>query len=134
MQQHILPIRVYFEDTDLGGIVHHSNYIKYFERGRIEAFRTQGFELSGLLRDWNAQFVVHSLDIQYLHSATLDQLLYIVTKVTEVRYASIRYNQAVYLEGQDGLLICKANIVLACVDNNRRARRLPKILLQEIKE
>ena len=131
--QHILPIRVYYEDTDLGGIVHHSNYIKFFERARIEAFRTQGFELSSLLLDWDAQFVVHSLDIQYLHSATLDQLLYIVTKVTEVRYASIRYNQAVHLETLDGPLICKANIILACVCSKRRPRRLPKILLQEKK-
>ena len=133
MLQHIYSIRIYYEDTDLGGVVYHSNYLKFFERARTEMLREHGYELSDLLSRHNMQFVVHSAELEYLRPARLDQLLYIVTKVTEVRSASIRYNQNAYLEAENGILSCRANIRLACLDRDQRPRGLPDILSMEKK-
>ncbi len=134
VSDHVLSIRVYYEDTDAGGIVYHANYLKFCERARTEALRATGFELSNLLFLHNVQFVVHSAELQFLRSAQLDQLLYIVTKVTEVRAASILYNHRIYLEAVDGPLLCQADIRLAAVDSQRRLCKLPKIVVKGIKK
>jgi len=132
--QHILPIRVYYEDTDAGGIVYHANYLKFFERARVESLRAQGFELNKLLFEQDAQFVVHFVELEYLQPARLDQLLYVTTEMIEVRHASIGYNQKVFLESvDDGCLLCKARIRLACLNSQQRPRGLPEILTREIK-
>jgi acyl-CoA thioester hydrolase len=131
--RYVLPIRVNYEDTDLGGIVYHANYLKFFERGRVEALRSQGIELSSLLKNHDAQFAVRSVKLDFFRPARLDQLLYVVTEVVDVRYASIRYNQTVQLDAVDGLLLCQANIYLACLNSQLRPRGLPEILSREIK-
>jgi len=69
-----------------------------------------------------------------LQPARLDQLLYIVTKVTEVRFASIKYTQAVYLEAVEGALLCKANLRIACLNGTYRPRGLPDILSKGIRQ
>lgn len=132
--EYILPIRVHYEDTDVGGIVYHANYLKFFERGRVEGFRSQGVELSSLLKNHDAQFVVKSVELDFMQPARLDQLLYVVTKVVEVRHASIRYNQKVHLESVDGPLLCQANICLACLNSQLRPRGLPESLSREKKK
>lgn len=129
----ILPIRVYYEDTDAGGMVYHANYLKFFERGRVESLRKQGFELNALLNEHDAHFVVHSMEIEFLSPARLDQLLYVTTEVVEVRKASIRYNQIAYLEAIEGRVLCRAKVKLACLNKQDRPRGLPEILSQEIK-
>lgn len=134
VQKHLLPIRVYYEDTDSGGIVYHANYLKYFERARVEALRTLGIELINLYEAHDAQFVVRSLTLEFLQPARLDQLLYVVTEVTEVRGASIMYNQEVHLSAPNGVLLCSAKIRLACLDKELRPRGLPSVLLAEIKK
>jgi acyl-CoA thioester hydrolase len=131
--QAVLPVRVNCEDTDFGGIVYHPNYLKFFERGRVEALRSSGIELSDLLKNYDTQFVVRSIELEFLQPARLDQLLYVVTEVIEVRYASIRYNQKVYLEAVDGLLLCWGKLHLACLNSQYRPRRLPDILSREMK-
>lgn len=133
MLQHVLPIRVYYEDTDAGGIVYHSNYLKFFERGRVEALRSSKIELSKLLSEYDAQFVVQSLKITFLQPALLDQLLYVVTEVTELGGASIGYHQEARLAAADGTLLCKATVRLACVNKQNRPRRLPQSLIKEMK-
>lgn len=134
MQSHLLPIRIYYEDTDAGGIVHHANYLKFFDRARTESLRDLGFELVSLLSDYNTQFAVHSAQLQFLQPARLDQLLYVVTEIAEVRGASIRYNQRIHLETLLGPVICRAEIRLACLDGQHRPRGLPEILSGEIKK
>ena len=129
----ILPIRVYYEDTDAGGMVYHANYLKFFERGRVESLREQGFELTDLLNKHDAHFVVHSMKIEFLYPARLDQLLYVKTEVIEVRKASIRYNQIAHLEAVEGRVLCQAEVKLACLDRQDRPRGLPDVLSQEIK-
>ena len=128
MMQFLLPIRVYYEDTDAGGVVHHSSYIKFFERARTEAFRQQGIELNELLSAYGLTFVVHSLTVKYLKPAYLDQLLYVSAEINMIGFASISYNQRVYLERPNGELICEAKIRLACIDKIFKPTALPEIL------
>lgn len=133
MRQHSLPIRVYYDDTDVSGVVHHSNYLKFFERGRTEALRTQGFELIDLYEGHGIQFVVHSASIDFLQPARLDQLLYVVTTAEAVRHASILYHQYISLTDSAAPL-CVAKIKLACVNRDFKPCALPKFLSMEIKK
>src|SRR5690554_2326841 len=77
-----LPVRVYVEDTDAGGIVYYVNYLKYLERARTEWFRHHGFEKAAVFRD-NLMFVVHSLSINYHRPARLDDLLTATARVLQ---------------------------------------------------
>src|SRR5687768_15566148 len=110
MRKHHLPIRVYYNETDAGGVVHHSSYLKYFEQGRTEDLRDIGLELLSLFSEFDVQFAVYTADLEFLRPAKLDQLLYVVTEVAELRSASIRYYQGIHLESPNGTLLCKANI------------------------
>lgn len=132
MKSFIHPVRVYYEDTDAGGIVHHANYLKFFDRARTESLRQLGFELVSLLSNNDAQFAVHSAQIEFLHPARLDQLLYVVTEIAEVGFASIRYNQRIHLETVEGRVLCRAKIKLACLNAVHRPNKIPNILLKEI--
>ena len=80
MSEFQLPVRVYVEDTDAGGIVYYVNYLKFLERARTEWFRHRGFEKPALFRD-NLMFVVHSLSIDYRRPARLDDLLLATARV-----------------------------------------------------
>jgi len=134
LQKHILPIRIYYEDTDVGGTVYHANYLKFFERARTESLRTLGFELGELLKNEDTGFVVSSIEVDFLQAAELDQLLYVVTEIIEVRHASIRYTQCLHRDTAEGTLLCRAKVRIACVDGQKRPRRIPKLLLVEIKK
>lgn len=131
--QHVLPIRVYYEDTDAGGIVYHANYLKFFDRGRTESLSVLGFNLVSLFSENGAQFAVHTAEIEFLQPARLGQLLYVVTELAEAGRASIRYNQRIHLETTQGPIICRAKIRLACLDNQHRPRGLPEVLAKGIK-
>lgn len=134
MSQHILPVRVYYDDTDVSGVVHHSNYLKFFERGRTEALRDQGFNLVNLYQELGVQFVVHSATLEFLQSAQLDQLLFVVTAVETVRYASIIYQQRIHLEAPDGPILCQAKLRLAALNKAHKPCALPKFLSTEIQK
>jgi len=133
MKHSALTVRIYYEDTDEQGIVYHANYLKFFERARVEAFRSGEIELRKLLLDHDTQFVVQSLDIKYLQPAYLDQLLYIVTAVESVGFASVRYHQKAYLGAKEGSLLCEAKVRLACIDSQYQVKKLPKILSGALK-
>lgn len=134
MQKQVLPIRVYYEDTDAGGIVYHANYLKFFERGRVESLRAFNIELTDLLESHDAQFVLRTANVEFLQSARLDQLLYVVSEIVEVRHASILYNQAIHLQAVEGPILCQASIRLACLNRALRPRGLPNFLSMEIKQ
>lgn len=131
---HHLLIRVYYEDTDVGGIVYHSKYLNYFERARTEALREQGFDLVSLYSNYGLHFVVHSAKIDYLRPARLDQLLTVKTRPEELRSASILYDQKIFLQEEVGLLLCQAKIRIACVDKHFRPCGLPKPLSRRLKD
>jgi len=133
MHHYSLPIRVYYEDTDLGGIVYHSNYLKYFERARTEALRQLGFELLNLYHEQGVQFVVHSANLEFIQPARLDQLLYVRTCIENMGYASIMYQQSIHLQEKTTAPLCMAKIKLVCVNKDLKPCAIPEVLSREIK-
>lgn len=110
-----LPVRVYVEDTDAGGIVYYVNYLKYLERARTEWFRHHGFEKAAVFRD-NLMFVVHSLSINYHRPARLDDLLTATARVLQAGRTFFIMEQRV-LRGDE--LLCAAEVKVACVSRDQ---------------
>jgi tol-pal system-associated acyl-CoA thioesterase len=124
------PVRVYIEDTDAGGIVFYANYLKYFERARTEFFRSRGFELRKGIAE-NINYVVHSLSVQYIQSARLDDELMISTQVIKIGKVFLIFNQKVFNQEKD--LLVDADIKIACLHyDSAKPRRLPESLILSI--
>ncbi|MEH6499488.1 MAG: tol-pal system-associated acyl-CoA thioesterase [Pseudoalteromonas distincta] len=116
-----LRARVYFEDTDAGGIVYYVNYLKFMERARTELVRSLGFDQSALQGE-NIIFVVHSVAARYHAPARLDDELVISVDVLELKRASIRFRQQV--KRADGMLLCEGEVLVACVSADRYKPRV----------
>ena len=123
-------IRVYYEDTDAGGVVYHANYINYMARGRTEYLRERGLSVQDLHERGYVLPVVR-LEIDYLAPAIHDDLLRVETAVVEMGKASFTLSQKV-IRVHDGKLLTEGKVTLVCVGKERRARRLPPELLQAL--
>ncbi len=122
-----LKSRVYYEDTDAGGIVYYVNYLKFMERARTECLRSLGFAQSQLV-DENLLFVVHSAEARYRAPARLDDELFITAEVMELNRASLRFRQQVR-RATDEVLLCEGQFVVACVRaDNLKPRAIPETL------
>lgn len=123
-----LTARVYFEDTDAGGIVYYVNYLKFMERARTELVRSLGFDQSVLQRE-NIIFVVHSVAARYHAPAQLDDELVVTAAVLKLKRASVRFTQRV--TRADGQLLCEGEVLVACVSGDRyRPRAIPAALVE----
>ncbi|WP_185266916.1 tol-pal system-associated acyl-CoA thioesterase [Halopseudomonas xiamenensis] len=120
-QPFALKARVYFEDTDAGGIVYYVNYLKFMERARTELVRSLGFDQSALQRE-NIIFVVHSVSARYHAPARLDDELVVSAAVLELKRASVRFAQQV--RRADGVLLCEGEVLVACVSADRYKPRI----------
>lgn len=109
------PVRVYWEDTDAGGVVYHAAYLRFTERGRTELLRAMGIEQTVLKHDTGVGFVVRSLEAEFLRPAVLDDQLTVVTEVVAVKGAQMTLAQRIEREGA---LIFTARVRLACLDLN----------------
>lgn len=103
------PIRIYYEDTDAGGIVYYANYLKYAERARTEFLRHLGINQQEMLKNQECGFVVRNCNISYKSPARLDDALNITCKVTELKGASLKMEQKLYREDT---IICEIEITL----------------------
>lgn len=122
---HQMDVRVYFEDTDAGGIVYYVNYLKYFERVRTELLRHLGFSQQQLLTE-NVQFVVANVKISYQRPARLDDQLQIQIQNIKLGPASLKFMQQIQRNGEP---ICTAEVKVACVDvENLKPRPIPAII------
>lgn len=119
---HVLDIRVYYEDTDLAGIVYYANYLKFIERGRTEMLRAAGVSQARLKDDTGLVFAVVHVAADYRAPARLDDLLRVETTVTALGGASLTMRQRVLREGT---VLVEATVRLACVGADGRAQRLP---------
>ncbi|MFT6593262.1 MAG: tol-pal system-associated acyl-CoA thioesterase [Zhongshania sp.] len=121
-----MPLRVYMEDTDAGGIVFYVNYLKFFERARTEYMRALGFHKAAFI-DESLMFVVTSLTTKYLRPAKLDEQLIVTATVIAAAKASLSFEQQVYRGNE---VLCKAQVSLACVDKvTLKPKRIPEALL-----
>lgn len=125
-----LQIRVYYEDTDAGGVVFYANYLKFFERARTEWLRELDVQQSALVETEARMFVVHSLDMSYRKPARLDDLITIRSRITQVGRASIHFEQRAE---RDGELLAHGNIQICCVDAmNLRPKALPAVVREKL--
>ncbi|MCW3148372.1 tol-pal system-associated acyl-CoA thioesterase [Stutzerimonas stutzeri] len=119
--------RVYYEDTDAGGIVYYVNYLKFMERARTERLRGLGFAQSQLVGQ-DLLFVVHSCEARYHAPARLDDELLVTAQVIELNRASLRFRQQVRRVSDDQLL-CEGQVLVACVRaESLKPRAIPEVL------
>lgn len=124
---HRFPIRVYYEDTDLGQVVYYANYLKFIERGRSEWLRELGIDQQRLIREEGLAFVVRRVEADYLRPARFDDTLEVVTTLTSATGSRIQLDQAVT---RDGETLFQSTVTLVCVDIRvMRAHRMPPALI-----
>lgn len=130
-KKNIYPIRVYYEDTDAGGIVYYANYLKFTERARTEWLRDLGFEQSTFLAE-NIALVVRKVDMDNVASARLDDLLQVSSSVSQLKRASLVFTQKITNQHQQ--LLCTVVVRIACV-NIQQAKpcAIPERLLGALK-
>ena len=124
---HILPVRVYYEDTDAGQVVYHANYLKYCERARTDCLRLMGIHQSAFA---DMGFVVRRMTCDFLKSARLDDLLEIETRFLTMGGARLELDQRVMRESNT---LFKASVTVALVDIQGRPRRLPEFIASRLK-
>ncbi|MET0282303.1 MAG: tol-pal system-associated acyl-CoA thioesterase [Steroidobacteraceae bacterium] len=125
------PVRVYYEDTDAGGVVYHTGYIRYFERARTEWLRALGYSQTQLAQDEGVLFTVVDLQIRFRKAARLDDEVAVVSTASTAGGASMRFEQAVVSAA--GEVLAEGQVRVACVDAHTfRARRLPAQLLERM--
>ncbi|MBJ6724660.1 tol-pal system-associated acyl-CoA thioesterase [Geomesophilobacter sediminis] len=119
-----MEVRIYYEDTDAGGVVYHANYLRYFERARTEYLRGKGLSVEQMHND-GIIFPVVALEIAYRSPARLDDLLVIETEPVSAKNTSFVLNQKARRK-EDGKLLAEALVTLACVGEGMKARRMPE--------
>ena len=128
---HSLSLRVYYEDTDLAGIVYYANYLKFIERGRSEWVRALGVDQAALRRDTGIVFAVRHLEADYLRPAVFDDWLTVTTSVQPITGTRIVLDQAVL---RDSVPLFSARVTLVPIGADGRAARLPSDLRQRLSQ
>jgi len=130
-KQGLLNVRVYYEDTDAGGVVYHANILKFAERGRTEWLRTLGYDHPRLLAEFGLIFVVRHIDVSYLLPGRLDDLLIIKTDAVEMGNTSITMKQTVLREsGISTKMLAELKVTVVAMKPEGRAVRIPPQLRQ----
>jgi acyl-CoA thioester hydrolase len=125
--------RVYWEDTDAGGIVYYANYLRFLERARSEWLRSRGISQLALASDSGLLFSVVALELQYRRPARLDDLLSISCEPDWQGGASIVFAQRIWREPLDAELLLSASVRVACLDAaSLKPRRLPQVIVTEL--
>ena len=127
----VFPIRVYYEDTDAGGIVYHSNYLNFCERARTEYLRHLGIEQDTYLKH-NIAFVVKSMEIDFKVAAKFNDELEVITEVINSKRASVEFSQTIINKLQQ--IVFTAKVKVACVDTSKmKPMAIPENILGVIK-
>jgi acyl-CoA thioester hydrolase len=127
------PVRVYWEDTDAGGVVYYANYLRFLERARSEWLRTLGIDQARLLREDRLQFVVVEANIRYHRPAKFDDELLVSAALDSLRGASVTFAQEIRRGGEAGELLVSATIRAACLASDTlRPRPLPQALASQL--
>ena len=126
------PVRVYYEDTDLGGVVYYANYLKFLERARSEWLRHLGISQTRLLEADRLLFAITAVEIRYLKPAHFEDELVVTVELERVRRASMSFDQEIRRGGERGELICTAKVTAACLNaDSMRPKPLPAHLFPE---
>jgi acyl-CoA thioester hydrolase len=129
-REFILPVRVYYEDTDAGGVVYHSNYLNFMERARTEWLRELGFEQNSLRNEHGVVFAVSALQMTFLRPALFNDALEVSASLQQQRRASLLFAQQVR---RDAELLCQAEVKIACIRIDQfKPAAIPPVLLTEL--
>lgn len=130
-REHLLPVRVYYEDTDLTGVVYHANYVRYFERGRSDFLRLAGVSHASLLElDDPAAFAVTRISIEFRSAARIDDALEVRTLFESTRGVRLNIAQRIL---RDDALVATAAVEVVCIDGKGRARRPPRQVIDAVR-
>ena len=126
-----LPIRIYYEDTDAGGVVYYANYLRFFERARTEWLRALGFEQARLMDQSGIAFAARSAQVEYLRPARLDDEIHIVSRIDSVGRAQVVFDQHAERNGE---LLVEAKMRIASFDPVRgKAVAMPRDIYEKFK-
>jgi len=131
---HIFPFRVYYEDTDVGGVVYYANYLKFMERARSEMISMLGLDQAKMLHYNNADdvsFVVRHIEVDFMSPARFDDCLIVVTTILKLGGASIIMKQDIM---KDDKCLIKAIVKIAVIGENSRPKKLPLTIKNKFKE
>lgn len=129
------PVRVYYEDTDAGGVVYHAQYLNFFERCRTEWLRNLGYEQDLLRAEHQILFVVRALTINYLQPALFNQQLTVTTEVTDLGASRLVMEQQILREAAMGKteILAEGCVTLACLDSNKfKPKRIPLMIRESL--
>ncbi|MGH8283965.1 MAG: tol-pal system-associated acyl-CoA thioesterase [Gammaproteobacteria bacterium] len=127
------PVRVYYEDTDMGGVVYYANYLRFLERARTEWLRHLGFEQDMLRERLGVQFVVVGIKLDYHRPARFNDELLVSVNVIGIKRVSLVFDQAIHDASAGGALVCSAEIRVACVDSvTIKPKPLPREIVAEL--
>ena len=130
-REHVLPVRVYYEDTDFTGVVYHANYLRYFERGRSDFLRSAGVSHSDLLaQDAPTAFVVVRMEIDFRKPAKIDDALHVRTTYDEVRGPRLIIAQRI-VRGAD--VVADAAVTAACITLDGRPTRPSRGMVEKLR-
>ncbi len=125
------PVRVYYEDTDAGGVVFYANYLKFFERARTEMLRASGFEQDELIAKSGIIFAVRSVEVDYLRPALFNDQILVSAKVVLAKKVSVTFEQVITRSEE---VLCKCTVRIACLDaKSLRPKEIPENLLELLK-
>ena len=128
----VWPVRVYWEDTDAGGVVYYANYLKFMERARTEWLRSLGLEQGPLKDQHDLMFVILNIEAQYRAPARYGDLLQVTCVLQEHTRTSITFNQSIHRSTLDGELLVQGKSRAACVSaTTLKPQRIPPMLLKE---
>lgn len=130
-QRYKTEYRVYYEDTDAGGIMYHGNYINFCERGRSDMLREFGLPASEVVEKLNVGFVVRHLDAEYLRMVRLDDLLTVETSLKNIKNTSFVMKQAIFCQN---MVVFTMDITLVCIDMQGKPIRIPEALRQKFED
>lgn len=119
---HYFPLRVYYEDTDLSGIVYHANYLRYMERARSDMLRVLGIDQRRAVESGKGVYAVADIAIRYLRSARLDEDLIVRSHVSQLKNASCTIHQAIW---RDDVQLTRADVTVAFITPGGRPQRQP---------
>ena len=132
MTEFLWPIRVYYEDTDSGGVVYYANYLKFMERARTEMLRHKGFDQVRLRDEENILFVVRSVEMELLQPARFNEQLEIRTHIAESTRTSLTFEQHINRDNEEKPL-CSGRVRVAGIDAQRwKPVAIPKEIIQEL--
>jgi acyl-CoA thioester hydrolase len=123
---HTFKIKIYYEDTDSGGVVYYANYLKFIERARTNLIQDLGFTLQSLSKDYDSHFVVKNINCDYIQSAQLEDELKIQSQFLKIKKASFQIEQNIFREND---MIFQSQVLLVNINSSGKPIKIPETLI-----